>query len=104
MSNEAKVDNRAGIPLNKPNIGKVAILTADQVEDIEFFYPYYRFMEEGYEVDVITPTGGVLKASVGWNYRLQKNLMNAIQRITHFFIFLEDWHLVHSDKFQKLFI
>lgn len=28
MSNDAKVDNRAGIPLNKPFIGNIAILTA----------------------------------------------------------------------------
>jgi protease I len=37
--------------------GRVALLTTDQVEDVEFFYPYYRFFEAGYTVDVITPDG-----------------------------------------------
>ncbi|GGE43973.1 glutamine amidotransferase [Pullulanibacillus camelliae] len=59
---QSVVDNRKGLPVDKPSLGRVAMLTTDQVEDIEFFYPYYRFIEEGYEVDVITPKGGVLKA------------------------------------------
>lgn len=50
-------DNRAAIGAETPPKGRVAILTADKVEDIEFFYPYYRFVEEGYDVDVLTPTG-----------------------------------------------
>jgi len=31
---------------------KALILTANGVEDLELFYPYYRFKEEGLEVDV----------------------------------------------------
>lgn len=50
-------DNRAAIRPDIETKGRVAILTADQVEDTEFFYPYYRFWEEGYEVDVLTPSG-----------------------------------------------
>ncbi|MEU1550660.1 type 1 glutamine amidotransferase domain-containing protein [Nocardia sp. NPDC005745] len=50
-------DNRAAIGSETTSRGRVAILTADQVEDVEFFYPYYRFVEEGYEVDVLTPSG-----------------------------------------------
>lgn len=44
---------------------KIAIITEDEVEDIEFFYPYYRFNEEGYEVDVITENGGEFKGKSG---------------------------------------
>jgi len=44
---------------------KVAIITEDEVEDIEFFYPYYHFNEEGYEVDVITENGGEFKGKSG---------------------------------------
>ncbi|MEW2505030.1 type 1 glutamine amidotransferase domain-containing protein [Amycolatopsis sp. NPDC047767] len=54
------VDNRKPVPMAQRKTGRVAILTADQVEDVEFFYPYYRFVEEGYDVDVITPAGGLL--------------------------------------------
>jgi protease I len=39
----------------------VLILTADKVQDLEFFYPYYRFIEDGFKVDVVTPDGGELK-------------------------------------------
>ena len=44
---------------------KVAIVTADNTEDLEFFYPYYRLSEEGYTVDVITPKGGKFAAKHG---------------------------------------
>lgn len=58
-------DNRAAVPTGAPSKGRVALLTADAVEDVEFFYPYYRFTEAGYEVDVITPSGGELTAARG---------------------------------------
>ncbi|MFX1362481.1 MAG: type 1 glutamine amidotransferase domain-containing protein, partial [Promethearchaeota archaeon] len=32
---------------------KVLILIGEGFEDSEFLYPYYRFQEEGYEVDVV---------------------------------------------------
>ncbi|MGB6681600.1 MAG: type 1 glutamine amidotransferase domain-containing protein [Candidatus Bathyarchaeia archaeon] len=32
---------------------KILIMVGDDFEDSEFFYPYYRMMEEGYEVEVI---------------------------------------------------
>jgi protease I len=43
----------------------VLILTADGTEDQEFFYPYYRFIAEGYKVDVATPDGGEFKGKNG---------------------------------------
>lgn len=49
----------------KGHDGKVLILTADGTEDTEFFYPYYRFLEEGYRVDVITPDGKAFKGKNG---------------------------------------
>lgn len=36
----------------------ILIITADDTEDLEFFYPYYRFIEAGCNVDVATPDGG----------------------------------------------
>lgn len=53
-------DNRVALPTGTPSRGRIAVLTADKVEDVEFFYPYYRFTEAGYVVDVITPNGGEL--------------------------------------------
>src|SRR5580693_6901534 len=44
---------------------KVIIITADNTEDLEFFYPYYRLTEEGYTVDVVTPKGGKFEAKHG---------------------------------------
>lgn len=35
---------------------KALILTADQFEDMELFYPLFRLMEAGWEVDVAAPT------------------------------------------------
>ena len=32
---------------------KVLIMVDEGVEDVEFLYPYYRFQEEGYEVDIV---------------------------------------------------
>lgn len=57
-------DNRAAIGTGAAR-GMIAILTADQVEDVEFFYPYYRFVEEGYDVDVLTPSGDSLTGYKG---------------------------------------
>jgi protease I len=34
---------------------KALILTASGVADLEWFYPYYRFKEEGLDVDVASP-------------------------------------------------
>lgn len=50
---------------NRNSPGAVLILTADKVEDTEFFYPFYRFIEEGFRVDVVTPDGGPFKGKNG---------------------------------------
>lgn len=43
----------------------IAILTTDEVHDLELFYPLYRFAEEGYKVDVVTMEGGPFKGKFG---------------------------------------
>ncbi|MEU3985554.1 type 1 glutamine amidotransferase domain-containing protein [Streptomyces sp. NPDC026672] len=68
------VDNRAALRPDVPRTGRVAVLTADKVEDVEFFYPYYRFVEEGYDVDVLTPDGGPLTAYRGMRLQATKPL------------------------------
>lgn len=36
---------------------KVAIIVAQNFQDEEFVYPYYRILEESFQVEVATPTG-----------------------------------------------
>jgi protease I len=50
---------------SKNSTSSVLFITADKTEDLEFFYPYYRLIEEGYHVDVATPDGGAFKGKQG---------------------------------------
>jgi protease I len=45
--------------------GEILIITGNDTEDLEFFYPYYRFIEAGYRVDVATPNGGEFNGKHG---------------------------------------
>jgi protease I len=47
----------------------VLMLTADKAEDLEFFYPYYRLIEEGIRVDVATPSGGAFTGKNGYGLK-----------------------------------
>lgn len=53
---------------------RVLIITADNTEDLEFFYPYYRLSEEGYGVDVATVDGKSFKAKHGYEFNDVKAL------------------------------
>jgi len=57
--------------LAEPGAKTALIITADKVEDLEFFYPFYRLTEEGFQVDVATPDGN-FKGKMG--YKLPKTL------------------------------
>ncbi len=46
---------------------KALILTAGGVEDCELFYPYYRFQEEGWEIDVASPDGEKILGAHGYS-------------------------------------
>jgi len=70
-------DNRMPVRTGEPSKGRIAILTADQVEEVEFFYPFYRFVEEGYDVDVFTPSGGALTGARGFGIRTTRPLAEA---------------------------
>lgn len=48
---------------------RVLIITADNTEDMEFFYPYYRMTEEGYHVDVATMDGKSFKGKKGYEFK-----------------------------------
>lgn len=44
---------------------KIAIIVAQNFQDEEFVYPYYRVQEEGYHVDVATPEGDDMPGKYG---------------------------------------
>ncbi len=48
---------------------RALILVADSVEDLEFFYPYYRLLEEGFDVDVATPDGQEIVGKHGYDFK-----------------------------------
>ena len=64
-SNEKDNFKAAPTPDRLKKNERVLILTADDTQDLEFFYPYYRLNEEGYSVDVATPKGGSFKGKMG---------------------------------------
>ena len=49
---------------------KAIILTADKFEDMELFFPLFRLMEAGWQVDIAAPTlkeiGGEHGYSITW--------------------------------------
>ena len=44
---------------------RVAIIVAQNFQDEEYVYPYYRCLEEGYAVEVATPDGKVMPGKYG---------------------------------------
>lgn len=53
---------------------KVLIITADNFEDSEFFAPYYRFIEEGFQVDIASIRKGKIKGKHGYEIEAGKTL------------------------------
>lgn len=51
---------------------KALILTADKFEDMELFFPYYRLLEEGLEVDVTAPKKGQIGGEHGYELEIEK--------------------------------
>lgn len=45
---------------------KAVILTADRFEDLEVFFPYFRLMEEGFQVDIAAPKKGEIHGEFGY--------------------------------------
>jgi protease I len=47
---------------------RAIILTANQFEDMEFFFPFFRLIEEGGDVDVAAPRKQKLKGENGYEF------------------------------------
>jgi protease I len=56
---------------------KALILVASDVEDIEFFYPYYRLREEGWDTDVATPDGRRITGKHGYDFEPNMKISEA---------------------------
>jgi protease I len=74
---EKDIFKAAPVPERLRKHKRVAILTGDNVEDTEFLYSYYRFHEEGYDVDVITVKGGAFKGKHGSGLKDSKAVKEA---------------------------
>jgi protease I len=70
-----RTDNRVAVTTG--GASKVASRSADMVEEVEFFYPYYRYTEAGHHVDVITPGGDQLTGPRGFGIQETRVLSDA---------------------------
>lgn len=50
------------------------ILTADGFEDMEVFFPYFRLLEEGIEVDIAAPTMETISGEHGYRIKPDKKI------------------------------
>jgi len=55
-----------------PKMIKALILTADNFEDMELFFPYFRLLEEGLEVDIAAPKKRHIKGEHGYELEIRK--------------------------------
>jgi protease I len=53
---------------------KALIISADNFEDLELFVPYYRFKEEGIDVDVVSMKKGKIKGKHGYEMEVNRTL------------------------------
>ncbi len=52
---------------------KALILTADKFEDMELFFPYFRLLEEGVEVDIAAPNKSHIEGEHGYDLEVEKS-------------------------------
>ena len=61
---------------------KAFILTADKFEDMELFFPYFRLLEEGIDVDVAACKRGHIEGRTATASTFRKPLMRFSQMAT----------------------
>lgn len=66
---------------------KVLIITGEKFEDLELFYPYYRFKEEEMEITLASISKGEIEGIHGYTIETDKIITN-ITPSTHDFLFL----------------
>jgi protease I len=50
---------------------KALVLTADKFEDMELFFPYFRLLEEGLDVDIAAPKKGHIEGEHGYGLEIE---------------------------------
>jgi protease I len=53
---------------------RAVILTGNEFEDMELFFPYYRLLEEGAEVDIAAPRTGEIHGENGYRLNITKTI------------------------------
>lgn len=53
---------------------RAVILTADDFEDMELFFPLFRLIEEGVEVTVAAPTKGTIRGENGYSLEIENTI------------------------------
>ena len=53
---------------------KALILTANEFEDMELFFPYFRLLEEGVDVEIAAPQTGVIHGEHGYSVKITKTI------------------------------
>ena len=53
---------------------KALIISADNFEDSELLFPYYRLKEEGIEVEVATPSCGTIRGKHGYEVKADRKI------------------------------
>jgi protease I len=57
---------------------KALIISADNFEDTELLVPYYRFREEGFDLDIASIKKGLIKGKHGYEVEANKALRDVI--------------------------
>ena len=58
---------------NTPN-RKAIVLTADKFEDMEVFFPVFRLLEEGWQVDIAAPSMKEMRGENGYVLKPDKTI------------------------------
>ena len=53
---------------------RAIILTANEFEDMELFFPYFRLLELGAEVEIAAPPKGVINGEHGYSLKITKTI------------------------------
>jgi len=57
---------------------KVLIISADNFEDTELLVPYYRFREEGFDIDIASIKKGLIKGKHGYEVEANRTLAEIV--------------------------
>ena len=73
-------------------LARAIVLTADQFEDFELFFPYFRLMEEGVAVDVAAPAKEKLTGENGYVFENVDLTIDEVNPRRYDFLFIPGGH------------